>query len=684
MAPPPLPTSLDDPELTDALTGCAAEPVHIPGAIQPSGCLISLDADLGEIRQVSANLEEMLGVAPGQALEMPPERLLGKELHARIAQELKQQCLMAGGMTARLGEEERHFHVTPYRSGRRVVIELEPLSKQDEYVLAGALHRWLDSAAEASSTDDLLVRLVHAVRHLSGFDRVMIYHFDERWNGSVIAESRSEGIGSFLGHHFPASDIPSQVRRLYDVNRERSIPDAASRPVPLVPDSDPVDPTPLDMTLGILRAVSPIHQKYLANMGVASALSVAMHDESGRLSRLLSCHALTTPHRLSPGVRQTIHNMVMVTLPHLTLLRQRAETDLLQKVQLGRELLHGEHQQWVDPEFIISQRGDEWLALLRGDGIVLSHQDRLGKRGSVPDPADLMSIIAWLDDQPGDPRPWSSHCLKKTPLAAWRGDSCGLLAVPLPLDTEQPCWLLLFRNEQIEILRWAGLPEKRIEWQGERKVLSPRHSFAVWQEAVHDHSRLWSREERRATEDLAENLAVLIANHEIHLLNTHLERLASQDSLTGALNRRRIGQAIETEIAAVGRYHRDCALILFDVDHFKAINDEYGHEAGDRVLVKLASVVEANLRETDRLGRWGGEEFIVLSTGTTRSGARKMAERLRLSIAETPFEEVGTVTVSIGIASCRPGDTAHTLIDRADQAMYHAKRGGRNRIHDAE
>lgn len=684
MAPPPLPTSLDDPEFADALTGCAAEPVHIPGAIQPSGCLISLDAGLSEIRQVSANLEQMLGIAPAQALERPPEQLLGKELLARITQELKGQCLVAGGMTARLGDEERCFHVIPYRSGKRVVIELEPISEKDEYFLTGAFHRWLDSAGKATSADDLLVRLVHAVRHLSGFDRVMIYHFDERWNGSVIAESRKEGIGSFLGHHFPASDIPPQVRRLYDVNRERSIPDGAGRPVPLVPDIDPVDDTPLDMTLGILRAVSPIHQKYLANMGVSSALSVALHDEEGRLSRLLSCHALTTPHRLSPSVRQTVHNMVMIVIPRLTLLRQRAETELLQKVQLGRELLDGEHERWGNPEFIISQRGDEWLALFRADGVVLCHQDRLGKRGSVPDAAALMSMIAWLDDQPGEPRPWSTHCLKETPLASWRGDSCGLLAVPLPLDTEQPCWLLLFRNEQAEILRWAGLPEKRIEWHGERKILSPRHSFAVWQETVHDHSRLWSREERRAIEDLAENLAVLIANHEIHQLNTHLERLASQDSLTGTLNRRRINQAIETEIAAVGRYHRDCALMLFDVDHFKTINDEHGHEVGDRVLVSLASMVEASLRETDLLGRWGGEEFIVLSTDTTRSGARRMAERLRLRIAMTPFEEVGTVTVSIGITTCRPGDTARTLIDRADQAMYHAKRDGRNRIHDAE
>ncbi len=684
MAPPPSTTPRDDPEFADALTGCAAEPVHVPGAIQPWGCLISLDAGLSEIRQVSANLEEMLGIPPTQALERPPEQLLGKELLARIAQAMTEQRPTAANMTARLGDEARGFHVIAYRSGKRVVIELEPLPERDDDILPGALHRWLDSAEQARSTHDLLVRLVHAVRRITGFDRVMIYQFDERWNGSVIVESREESIDSFLGHHFPASDIPPQVRRLYDVNRERSIPDAAARPVTLVPANDPVDDAPLDMTLGILRAVSPIHQRYLANMGVASALSVALHDEDGQLSRLLSCHALTTPCRLSPSVRQAVHHMVMITLPRLTLLRQRAETELLQKVRLGRELLHGEHERWGDPEFIISQRGDEWRALFRVDGVALCHRDRLGERGSVPDAADLRSIIAWLDDRAGEPRPWSSHCLKETPLAAWRGRSCGLMAVPLPLDTEQPCWLLLFRNEQIDTLRWAGRPEKRIEWRGERKVLSPRHSFAVWKETVHDRSRLWTHEESRALEELAENLAVLIANHEIHQLNIHLERLASQDSLTGTLNRRSISEAIETEIAAVGRYQRDCTLILFDVDHFKSINDEHGHEVGDRVLVALASRVQASLRETDRLGRWGGEEFIVLSTDTTMSGARKMAERLRRRIAMTPFEEVGTVTVSIGIAICRPGDSAQSLIDRADQAMYHAKQGGRNRVHDAE
>ncbi|WP_168014807.1 sensor domain-containing diguanylate cyclase [Halomonas salinarum] len=683
MVQPPCSASLDDPEFADALAGCAEEPVHIPGAIQPSGCLISLAADLSEIRQVSGNLESMLGIAPEQALNKPPEQVLGTSLLARIAQKLEEKGPMAGDLTAWMGDEAQRFQVTPYRSGSRVVIEMEPFSEQDERFRIGTLDRWLAIAEEATSTGDLLTRLVHEVRRLCGFDRVLIYHFDERWNGSVSTESRDEGIGSFLGHHFPASDIPPQVRRLYDVNRVRSIPDATARPVPLEPAVDPVDETPLDLTLGVLRAVSPIHQRYLANMGVASTLSVALHDEKGQLSDLLSCHALSTSYRLSPGVRQTVHHMVMTTIPRLRLLHQKAETELLRQVRLGRELLHTKHERWVDPEVILGQRGDEWLALFRADGVALFHRERLGKRGSAPEVADLTPLIAWLGDQPGDTGTWSSDCLKETPLAPWRGKSCGLLAIPLPLDAEKPSWLLLFRNEEVETLRWAGLPGKRIEWHGERKILSPRNSFAVWQEVVFGRSRIWPRKERRAAEELAEHLAVLIANHEIHLLNDHLERLATHDSLTGVWNRYRIEQAIEAEVTATHRYQRDCALLLFDVDHFKAINDEYGHEAGDRVLKTVVSVVDANLRETDRLGRWGGEEFIVLATGTTTSGARELAERLRQQIATTSFEQVGTVTVSIGVSACQPEDSAKTLIGRADQAMYQAKQSGRNRIHDA-
>ncbi|SDJ64301.1 sensor domain-containing diguanylate cyclase [Billgrantia gudaonensis] len=685
----PFPTG--ESRLAEALSGCAEEPVHIPGAIQPHGCLLCLDVQKESIRQVSANLADVLGISPEQALRESPRHLLGDSLYESLVHALASPGDVPESRSAHLGPEQRRFQLTAYRSGTWLVVELEPLLHEDDHRLLVTLNRWLMTMGETTGQEQLWNQLVAKVREITGFDRVLIYRFDERWNGSVVAESLAENVDSLLGHHFPASDIPPQVRHLYDRNRLRSIPDATAPAVPLLAPPEGGSDPPLDLSLGLLRAVSPIHQEYLANMGVASALSVALHDDEERLSGLLSCHALDAPLALSPSVRDAVHALVLIAVPQLMLLRSKHESDLLQRVQVGRELLNKAHERWIDPDLIVSQRGTEWLELFRADGLALLHRNRCGRRGSLPDAANLERLVTWLGEHADRTGAWYSHCLKETPLADWRSESCGLLAVLLPIDTEQPSWLLLFRNEQVTTRRWAGKPEKRARTSGDKLVLAPRRSFAEWQEKVSDHSRVWRRSERRAASDLAENLAAIIASHEIHLLNARLrqvndrlERLASHDSLTGVWNRYRIEQAIEDEIAAATRYSRDCALLLFDVDHFKAVNDDHGHEVGDKVLMTLVSRVEETLRETDRLGRWGGEEFIVLATGTDARGAEELAERIRQRIMDTHFEEVGRVTASIGIAACRPQDDLKTLVARADHAMYQAKQTGRNCVHSAD
>jgi len=119
--------------------------------------------------------------------------------------------------------------------------------------------------------------------------------------------------------------------------------------------------------------------------------------------------------------------------------------------------------------------------------------------------------------------------------------------------------------------------------------------------------------------------------------------------------------------------------LLFDIDHFKQFNDQHGHEAGDRVLKTLATTVESCLRAGDRFGRWGGEEFLIL-TGIDPKGAELLAERLRRKVEEIDLGDLGQVTISIGVASYHPGDNRKQLVARADQAMYQAKSEGRNRV----
>ena len=162
-----------------------------------------------------------------------------------------------------------------------------------------------------------------------------------------------------------------------------------------------------------------------------------------------------------------------------------------------------------------------------------------------------------------------------------------------------------------------------------------------------------------------------------------MHRLAHTDQLTGAANRRELYVELQKEMDKSERYGRPLSIIFFDLDHFKAVNDTYGHDCGDNVLCEVVRSVESGLRATDRLGRWGGEEFVVLAPETDLREASRLAERLRVQIATHRHPSAPTVTASFGFAEYVAGDTPETLIKRADQALYKAKFLGRNRAEHA-
>ncbi len=158
-----------------------------------------------------------------------------------------------------------------------------------------------------------------------------------------------------------------------------------------------------------------------------------------------------------------------------------------------------------------------------------------------------------------------------------------------------------------------------------------------------------------------------------------MHRLAHTDQLTGIANRRQLYSEIHKETEEASRYERPLAMILFDLNHFKRVNDTYGHDRGDVVLREVVRVIEPLLRKTDRLGRWGGEEFMILAPESDITQAGWLAERIRASIAEHEYGFTPGVTVSLGLAQYKTGETPEALITRADEALYKAKTLGRNR-----
>jgi diguanylate cyclase (GGDEF)-like protein len=166
---------------------------------------------------------------------------------------------------------------------------------------------------------------------------------------------------------------------------------------------------------------------------------------------------------------------------------------------------------------------------------------------------------------------------------------------------------------------------------------------------------------------------------QLRAANARLEAMARTDALTGLVNRRYATEELDRLIASAARHHGELAVLMIDVDHFKALNDERGHEAGDRVLHRMAHQLGVGLRITDVLSRWGGEEFVALLAETGVDGAIGVARRMRERAAETT-PGVPPVTVSIGCAAWRRGESSEGLLARADAALYEAKRTGRDRV----
>jgi diguanylate cyclase (GGDEF)-like protein/PAS domain S-box-containing protein len=163
-------------------------------------------------------------------------------------------------------------------------------------------------------------------------------------------------------------------------------------------------------------------------------------------------------------------------------------------------------------------------------------------------------------------------------------------------------------------------------------------------------------------------------------LESELQTRATTDTLTQVYNRIKYDEIVKREIERAKRYYHPLSLIMFDIDHFKMVNDTYGHAVGDYVLQALTQIVKLDLRETDYLVRWGGEEFVIIAPDTDIKRAEILAERVRKSAEEYKFESVGTVTVSFGVTQFTKEDTEDSLIKRTDDALYCAKRLGRNRV----
>lgn len=179
------------------------------------------------------------------------------------------------------------------------------------------------------------------------------------------------------------------------------------------------------------------------------------------------------------------------------------------------------------------------------------------------------------------------------------------------------------------------------------------------------------------------SLGVYFWIHHNNRIMKALQERACTDALTGAANRQKLECDIDLMRKRVERYHIDFSMVIFDIDHFKNVNDSFGHTAGDSVLIELTQIVQEQIREIDNLYRYGGEEFVILLSDTDISGATATAEKIRQAIEAHTFHHVNSLTASFGAAQYKPDESTESFINRADENLYHVKENGRNSVYPA-
>ncbi|MBU4270555.1 MAG: GGDEF domain-containing protein [Planctomycetes bacterium] len=246
--------------------------------------------------------------------------------------------------------------------------------------------------------------------------------------------------------------------------------------------------------------------------------------------------------------------------------------------------------------------------------------------------------------------------------------------------------MVIRSRRELKRAQVVALELEKIAWTVRQSLAKHHASVSRFKERV---GRLSDRQQEAAWRELcreAENilkptlqLATQIANayDAIRQQSANLMTFTEvrTDPLTGVNNRRGLDDSLGTQLALMTRYHSVFSLVMFDIDHFKQINDQEGHLNGDRVLQELARLLDGSIRETDIIARYGGEEFVIVMPQTDLDGASMFAERLRAGVAERM-----TITVSGGVAAARESDDPESLIARADTALYNAKTAGRNRV----
>ncbi|HYW18608.1 MAG TPA: ATP-binding protein [Nodularia sp. (in: cyanobacteria)] len=512
------------------ISSCNKEQIHIPGSIQPHGVLFALKEPDLTILQVSNNTFNLLGLQPEELLNQNLSTFLELDQTNLLKDSLNQDDLLIVNpieLKIQLDNKPIYFDAILHRSDGTLILELEPTTLEKSNAVFKFYHLVkiaMTKLQSASSLAEMCQIIVKEVQQITGFDRVMLYRFDENWHGRVIAEQKPEYLTPYLGLHYPASDIPTQARKLYSKNWLRLIPNLHYQPAAIVPTNNPLTDEPLDLSHSVLRSVSPLHVEYMHNMGVSASMSISIM-KNGNLWGLIACHH-QSPKYIPYEIRHACEFLGQIA--SLEMAAKEDSEDVEYKMQV--KSCHSKLVEYMSLEtnFIdgLINNQPNLLNLVNAQGAAVSYHGDYFTVGKTPQEQDIQDLVEWINQNQQEDIFYTDFLSQVYPQAdKLRDVASGLMAISI--SKSQKNYVMWFRPEVVQTVDWSGNPNKPVEVKQNGSIhLSPRKSFDLWQETVLLKSLSWKSYEVNAALELRSAIIgmVLRKADELAQLNIELER----------------------------------------------------------------------------------------------------------------------------------------------------------------
>jgi chemotaxis family two-component system sensor kinase Cph1 len=507
------------------------EPIHICGKIQQHGVLFVLEEPDLKIVQVSKNTSTVFGISPENMVQKNLEDLLDtfqvEKLKAGLSDGNLDFINPTKVWVRKKGDDylvfDSVFHRTP---DGLLILELEPAISHESIPFLSFYHlarASINQLQETANLRDFCQIIVKEVRKVTGFDRVMLYKFDDDGHGAVIAEEKLESLESYLGLHYPESDIPKPARKLFSSNWIRLIPDANSQPVEIFPTINPVSQRPLDLTLSILRSASPCHIEYLHNMGVGASLTISLIKDQ-KLWGLIACHH-QSPKYVSYELRKACEFLGRVIFSEISAREETEDYDYRMRLTYIQSALieyMSQEENFIDG---LVKHQPNLLDMASAQGAAVCFAGNCTVVGETPKEEDLNFLVQWLKHNVDEEVFYTDSLPRIYPDAErFKNVASGLLAIPISKRN----YVLWFRPEVIQTVNWGGDPNKAFEVsQSDGNLrLCPRKSFELWKETVRLTSLPWKQVEIKAALELRKAIINIVLRQadELAQLAQDLER----------------------------------------------------------------------------------------------------------------------------------------------------------------